>query len=118
MGGIFLGGFIAAHFFANPNPIAISAETHADLVALGIQDFDGYLPTDIFSFTTLFSFKSFVFVVLGGFLVGFGTRYGNGCTSGHAITGLSNLQWPSLVSTICFFIGGLIVTHFVLPLLF
>ena len=49
-------------------------------------------------------------LLVGGVLVGFGTRYAGGCTSGHAITGLSNLNWPSLVATIFFFAGGLIVT--------
>ena len=49
-------------------------------------------------------------LLLGGFLVGFGTRYADGCTSGHSITGISNLSWPSLVATIFFFVGGLSVT--------
>ncbi len=49
-------------------------------------------------------------LLAGGFLIGFGTRYAGGCTSGHSITGISNLNWPSLVATIFFFIGGLAVT--------
>jgi uncharacterized membrane protein YedE/YeeE len=49
-------------------------------------------------------------LLLGGFLIGFGTRYAGGCTSGHSITGISNLNWPSLVATIFFFAGGLAVT--------
>lgn len=49
-------------------------------------------------------------LLIGGFLIGFGTRYAGGCTSGHSITGISNLNWPSLLATICFFIGGLGVT--------
>jgi len=55
---------------------------------------------------------------LGGFLVGFGARYAGGCTSGHAISGLSNLQLPSLIAVIGFFIGGLIMTYMVFPLIF
>jgi uncharacterized membrane protein YedE/YeeE len=51
-------------------------------------------------------------------LIGFGTRYAGGCTSGHAITGLSSLQFPSLLATIGFFIGGLIMTWFLIPLIF
>jgi uncharacterized membrane protein YedE/YeeE len=47
---------------------------------------------------------------VGGILIGFGTRYAGGCTSGHAITGIANLNWPSLVATIFFFVGGLGVT--------
>ena len=54
-------------------------------------------------------------MVGGGFLVGFGTRYAGGCTSGHAIMGLSDLQWPSLVATICFMIGGFLMTNLILP---
>ena len=49
-------------------------------------------------------------LLAGGFLIGFGTRYAGGCTSGHSITGIANLNWPSLVATICFFAGGLAVT--------
>ena len=49
-------------------------------------------------------------LLIGGLLIGFGTRYAGGCTSGHAITGISNLSWPSLVATIFFFVGGLAVT--------
>lgn len=46
----------------------------------------------------------------GGLLVGFGTRYANGCTSGHSITGLSLLQSSSLKATLAFFAGGLFYT--------
>ena len=49
-------------------------------------------------------------LAVGGMLVGFGTRYANGCTSGHTIMGLSALRWQSLVATIAFFIGGLFTT--------
>jgi uncharacterized membrane protein YedE/YeeE len=55
---------------------------------------------------------------MGGLLIGFGTRYAGGCTSGHAISGLSNLQLPSLVAVIGFFIGGLLMAHLILPLIF
>lgn len=116
--GIFLGGFLAMQFLADPNPIQIAASTKNELVAFGITDFQGLLPNDIFSFDYLFTLKGFIFIILGGFLVGFGTRWANGCTSGHSIMGISNLQWPSLVATICFFIGGLFVTHFIFPLIF
>lgn len=58
-------------------------------------------------------------LLVGGFLIGFGTRYAGGCTSGHSITGISNLNWPSLLATVCFFIGGLAVTwglgHWLFP---
>ncbi len=113
--GIFLGAFLTGILLANPNPVQIAASTKADLQGLGITDFEGLMPIQIFSFDQLFTFKGFFFIVFGGLLVGFGTRWANGCTSGHAIMGLSNLQLPSLIATICFFIGGLFVTHFVIP---
>ncbi len=116
--GIFLGGIVGATVLANPNPIKIAAPTQADLTQLGITQFSQLEPTDIFSFTGLLTAKGFIMIVMGGFLVGFGTRYAGGCTSGHAITGLSNFQLSSLIATICFMLGGFFVTHLVLPLIF
>jgi uncharacterized protein len=117
VGGIIVGGVIATTVLADPNPIQIAAQTQADLTALGIKDFNGLMPTDLFNFESLFTLRGFVFMVLGGFLVGFGTRYAGGCTSGHSITGLSNFQLPSLIATICFMLGGILVTWFVMPFL-
>ena len=119
VGGIAVGGFIGGVLLKNPNPLQINPDTVADLRALGVRDFtSGLLPADLFSWTNLFSVSGLIFFMLGGFLVGFGTRYAGGCTSGHAIMGLSNLQWPSLVATVCFMIGGIAMTHFGLPLVF
>jgi uncharacterized membrane protein YedE/YeeE len=115
--GIALGGFIASFFLGNPHEIVIAPETQNALVRLGISDFSGLMPQEIFSVSHIFSAKGLIFLVFGGFLVGFGTRYAGGCTSGHAIMGLSNLQWPSLVATISFMVGGLVSTHFLLPVL-
>lgn len=117
VGGILLGGFIATNFLSNPEPIQIAAETKAQLQAQGIQNFDNLMPSDLFSFESLATLRGFIFIVLGGFLVGFGTRYAGGCTSGHAIMGLSTLQLPSLVATISFMIGGFLMTRFGLPFL-
>ena len=117
VGGIILGGVIATTVLADPNPIQIAPQTQADLTALGIKDFNGLMPTDLFSLESLFTLRGFIFMVLGGFLVGFGTRYAGGCTSGHSITGLSNFQLPSLIATICFMLGGILVTWLVLPIL-
>ncbi len=116
--GIALGGFLAANFLQNPNPMEIAESTRTTLSGYGITDFSGLMPTDIFSWDVLFSLKGFVFFVLGGFLVGFGTRWAGGCTSGHSIMGLANLQGPSLVATCCFMAGGFISTHLFLPLFF
>ena len=115
--GILIGGFIGGALLADPQPVAISAQTRADLVALGIRDFDGLVPGDLFSWGRLFTIEGFLVLGLGGFLVGFGSAYAGGCTSGHAITGLAARQLPSLVATVGFFVGGLITTHLLLPLI-
>lgn len=116
-GGIF-GGFIAAYFFGHSEPLNISAATAAHLQQdFGIDHTQGnnFLPTDIFNFSNP---KGILLTIIGGFLVGFGARYGQGCTSGHAITGLSHLQLPSLLTVVGFFIGGLTMTWLILPLIF
>lgn len=115
--GIVLGGFIAAQFLSANHPVNINPQTHALLQQQGVKDFNGLLPGDIFGFDQLLTLRGFIFMVIGGFLVGFGTRYAGGCTSGHAIMGISNLQWPSLVATCCFMLGGFIMTWFILPYL-
>ncbi len=66
----------------------------------------------------MFTVKGFFILLIAGVLIGFGARYAGGCTSGHAITGLSNLELPSLLSVIGFFIGGLLMTWLLFPLLF
>lgn len=113
--GIVLGGFVTVHYLSNSAPVAINPATTALLQKQGIKDFSGLLPQDIFSFSQLLTLRGLVFMVLGGFLVGFGTRYAGGCTSGHAIMGISSLQWPSLVATCCFMAGGFIMAWFILP---
>lgn len=112
-----LGGFIATYLLSNPGPVGINPATITTLQHEGVKDFSGLLPTDIFNFSQLFTLRGLVFMVVGGFLVGFGTRYAGGCTSGHAIMGISSLQWPSLVATICFMVGGFVCTWFILPYL-
>ncbi|MFY7861835.1 MAG: YeeE/YedE family protein, partial [Chitinophagales bacterium] len=113
--GIFIGGIVASVFLSNPNDILIHPDLQNYLAQYGIQDFSGLVPRDLFNWSSLFTLKGFLMMVVGGFLVGFGTRYAGGCTSGHAIMGLSNLRWPSLVATICFMIGGFISTWFIVP---
>lgn len=113
--GIFTGGIIAAHFLANPNPVVITPQLSDQLALYGITDHSGSLPKELFSWESLFTLRGFIIIVTGGFLVGFGTRYAGGCTSGHAIMGISNFQWPSLAATICFMIGGFIMANFILP---
>jgi len=98
--------------------ISTACSTRAALAGFGIKDFSGLMPTDLFNWSNLFTLKGLIFMVLGGFLVGFGTRYADGCTSGHSIMGLSNLQLPSLIATICFMAGGFLGTQLLLPLIF
>ena len=116
--GVLIGGFLATYFLDNPNTIKIAPATVATLQGFGIHDFSGLMPSDLFTTANLFTLKGLFFFVIGGLLVGFGTRWAGGCTSGHAIMGLSNLQWPSLVATISFMVGGFAMTHLFLPLIF
>lgn len=113
--GILFGGIIAAQFLQNPEEIKISADTTQYLAEKGISDKGVLVPADLFTWENLFTVKGFLLMVVGGFLVGFGTRYAGGCTSGHSITGIANLQWPSLVATIFFMIGGFIMANLILP---
>lgn len=116
--GIILGAFLAGFVFEYSGLVAISAETKLGLVKMGILNQSGLIPHEVFNWAQVFTFRGFVMMILGGFLVGFGTRYANGCTSGHTISGISNLQLSSVIASIGFFIGGLIVVHFVYPILF
>jgi uncharacterized protein len=116
--GILLGGALAIGLFGEPDSGAtISEATRVDLRAVGVQDFAGLAPRQLFSLQALGSPIGVLFVVVGGFLVGFGTRYAGGCTSGHAISGLAARQLPSLVAVIGFFAGGLLMTHVLFPVL-
>lgn len=117
VGGILVGGFIAAQFLSNGQDILVNPKLVEELSNYGISDYSKIVPVDLFTLDKLFTLKGFIMMVGGGFFVGFGTRYAGGCTSGHAIMGLSNLQWPSLVATICFMVGGFIMANFILPYL-
>jgi uncharacterized protein len=113
--GVLLGGLVATQFLSSPDPIRVAPATVAALESYNIQVDSKLMPSSIFSFENVFSLKGVVFFVLGGFMVGFGTRYAGGCTSGHSIMGLSNLQWPSLVATCCFMAGGFATVHLFFP---
>lgn len=113
--GILLGGVIAVNFLGNPNPIEVNPNLVDELNTYGITNYDSIVPLDLFNWESVLSLKGVIIIIVGGFLVGFGTRYAGGCTSGHAIMGISNLQWPSMVATVCFMIGGFIMANFILP---
>lgn len=115
--GILIGGAIAVLFLGGGGPTGISAATKADLQTLGLSDFSGLVPPELFSWASLTTLPGLAVLVLGGFLVGFGARYAGGCTSGHAITGVATLQVPSMIAAVGFFVGGLFTTFVLLPLL-
>ena len=115
--GIFLGGAIAINLLSNPNPVEVNSKLATELAGYGITNYNNLVPEDIMNWQSLFTLRGFLMMVVGGFLVGFGTRYAGGCTSGHAIMGLSNLQLPSLIATISFMIGGFIMANLILPLI-
>lgn len=115
VGGIMLGAVIASTLLVNPEPVKVAPELAAELQTYGITDYSGMVPNQLVSWESLFSLRGFTMLVLGGFLVGFGSRYAGGCTSGHSIMGLSDLQWPSLIATIFFMVGGFIMANLILP---
>jgi len=117
--GIILGGFIASSYLSNPDEtIQIAPGTMERLKDYGIKDFTNLLPADLFNWENLFSLKGLIFFVIGGLLIGFGTRYAGGCTSGHSIMGLANMQKASLVATIFFMAGGFFSANILIPLIF
>ncbi|WP_299049722.1 YeeE/YedE thiosulfate transporter family protein [uncultured Polaribacter sp.] len=117
--GLIIGGFISANFLTPNQAIDVNVSTMQELSDLGFTNIaNQYFPDEIFSTDALFSIKGFLILFISGVFVGFGTRYAGGCTSGHAITGLSSLQLPSLLAVIGFFIGGIIAVWFIIPLLF
>lgn len=117
--GAMFGGFIAVHYLGDASNVDLNPKTITELSHLGFDTPNGKLAPDAMFANTVFQCpKMILILIVGGFLIGFGSRYAGGCTSGHAIQGLSNLQLPSLKAVIGFFIGGLIMTHFIFPLIF
>jgi uncharacterized membrane protein YedE/YeeE len=115
--GVGVGGYLAAHFLSSGAAPVVDPQLTAELSTYGVQEAKGLVPLDLFSWEALTTTRGLIMMIGGGFLVGFGTRYAGGCTSGHAIMGLSNLQWPSLVATCCFMAGGFIMANLILPYL-
>jgi uncharacterized membrane protein YedE/YeeE len=116
--GAVIGGFIGGNLMSTGEPVKISDATKADLANYGFAEPTSIQPSELFSWDALFTLKGFLIMALGGLMVGFGARYAGGCTSGHAISGLSDLQWPSLIAVIGFFVGGLIMTFLIFPFIF
>ncbi|MGY8908838.1 MAG: YeeE/YedE family protein [Flavobacteriales bacterium] len=117
--GLIIGGFIAAYYLIPNQSIDLNPTTVEELKNLGFSNVGNqYFPEEIFGESAYSSLKGFLILIVSGILIGFGTRYAGGCTSGHAITGLSSLQLPSLLAVIGFFIGGIIATWVIIPILF
>jgi len=116
--GAIIGGFIANQFLSTGAPVPIADETIRDLSHLGFAAPSSLQPKELFSVEAIFTLKGLMVLIFGGLMVGFGSRYAGGCTSGHAISGLSNLQMPSFIAVIGFFIGGLVMTFLIFPLIF
>ncbi|MGB2158497.1 MAG: YeeE/YedE family protein [Flavobacteriales bacterium] len=115
--GILGGAWLAATVFSSDAPIALSDAAVARMNAFGLEDLSGQHPQELFSWDALSGWRTWLFILGGGFLVGFGTRYAGGCTSGHAIMGLSHFSLPSFVAVLGFFTGGLLMSWLILPLL-
>lgn len=117
--GAIIGGFVAVQFLSNDSGTNLNPTTISELEILGFSNAGKTLaPNELFNLDAILSIKGLSLLIIGGLLVGFGTRYAGGCTSGHAITGLSSLQRPSLIAVIGFFIGGLIMANLLFPLIF
>ena len=117
--GAMIGGFIASNYLGAGQSPDLNPKTITQLEAMGIQSAGkDYVPTEFFGNEAFSDPKVMAILVVGGLLVGFGARYAGGCTSGHSISGISNLQLPSLIATIGFFVGGIIMIHLIFPLLF
>jgi len=119
LAGVIIGASLSYFYFGAADTNAISVNTLSELGTLGLAPKQGQslVPEVLFGSKATSSFSGIFVLLIGGLLVGFGARYAGGCTSGHAITGLSNLQLPSLIAVVGFFIGGLVMTHLLLPLL-
>jgi len=115
--GILIGGAIAGILLVIPNSMIVDPALHQELAGYGVAVDNNMVPAGVFSFERLFSLSGLAMMVGGGFLIGFGARYAGGCTSGHAIMGISNLQWPSVIATACFMAGGFLTANVILPIL-
>ena len=117
--GAMIGGFVAVNFMSDPTNVSINPQTIIQLQEMGFDAPNGrLLPSKMFGMEAFESPKMIFILIIGGVLIGFGSRYAGGCTSGHAIAGMSNLQRQSLKAVIGFFVGGLLMSHFIFPLIF
>jgi len=115
--GVIIGGFIASEFFFDIKSIVIDKQAVQFLKSAGFLNhtskIETLLPPELFNLNA----RGLIIICTGGILSGFGARYAGGCTSGHFVSGLSNLQLPSLITLIFFMVGGMITTHFIIPII-
>ena len=112
--GLVAGGFVAGYLYPG-DPVQLNPTVLERLQAWGLAAPQAIVPPELFAASALASWKTWLYLLGGGFLIGFGARYGGGCTSGHAISGLAMLQLPSLVAVVFFFVGGLISAWWIVP---
>ncbi len=116
--GAILGGFVAYFYLNDAQAINISEATKESLHNYGFSNPGASMvPSEFFSWEAVQDPKIIATLLVAGLFIGFGTRYAGGCTSGHAISGISNLQIASVVAVIGFFTGGLIMVHLIFPFL-
>jgi uncharacterized protein len=115
--GIVAGSAAALSLLSNHQPVKVNAALVSVLHQYGVNNYYGLVPPELFNWQSLLTVRGFILIIVGGFFVGFGTRYAGGCTSGHSIMGLSNLQLPSLIATCCFMAGGFVMANLILPII-
>ncbi len=115
--GMFLGAILCTVLIPDPKHIEVVSALKSELATYGITNYDFVIPSELINWQNLFTVKGFIILVLGGFMIGFGTRYAGGCTSGHTIMGLSSLNWPSLVASCAFMAGGILMAVYILPII-
>jgi uncharacterized membrane protein YedE/YeeE len=112
--GVLMGAGLTVAIFGVPTP-ALSQATHDAIARLGVNSVSGLVPTEIFSWRSILTARGATCMLGGGFLVGFGSSYAGGCTSGHGVMGLAARQVASLIALCGIFAGGLLATFFILP---
>jgi uncharacterized protein len=113
--GIIIGALLTTFLLSDPEAVTVNPELASELSTYGVTDYSNMVPSEVFNWPALFTARGFILMVVGGFLVGFGTRYAGGCTSGHAIMGISSMQWPSVIATCSFMAGGFLMANLILP---
>ncbi len=111
--GVAIGGFLAMYVFKHPGAIELSEAAKDMLVGWGVSQGKEFYPSELYDPSP----ANLVILGISGVLIGFGTRYASGCTSGHAITGLATLQLKSLKAVLGIFAGGILAANFITPLL-